>query len=74
VQESAGRLGEAIVSLKRAIKVAPAYADAHFNLASCYEQVGQLANAAHHWEQYLKLDSTSEWSSIARDRLRAIDQ
>jgi len=66
------RVHEAIAALKRALQIAPLYADAHFNLASCYEQVGQLANAAHHWEQYLKLDSTSEWAKVAQQRLRAL--
>jgi tetratricopeptide (TPR) repeat protein len=70
LQESSGELDDAIRSLNRAILIDPQYADAHFNLTGCYERLGQLANAAHHWEQYLRLDNASPWAEQARRSLR----
>jgi predicted O-linked N-acetylglucosamine transferase (SPINDLY family) len=38
----AGRLAEAIVSLRRAIEIKPDYSEAHFNLAAAYRDLGDL--------------------------------
>jgi hypothetical protein len=72
LQEESGRIDQAIASLRGALSASPGYADAHFNLAACCEQAGDLQAAAHHWEEYLKLDPTSKWADAARRRLRRI--
>ena len=69
LMEETKRLDEAITCLQRAVATSPDYADAHFNLAHCYEQLGRPAQAATHWNQYLKLDPVSEWAEIARRHL-----
>ena len=69
LMEGTKRLDEAVTCLQRAVATSPDYADAHFNLAHCYEQLGRPAQAATHWNQYLKLDPVSEWAEIARRHL-----
>ncbi|MEW5974361.1 MAG: tetratricopeptide repeat protein [Acidobacteriota bacterium] len=69
ILEERGKFTEAVDSLQRALKADPNYADAHFNLALCLEKIGQKTDAKPHWAAYLKLDSSSQWSSIARRHL-----
>jgi tetratricopeptide (TPR) repeat protein len=45
VQTDAGRLADAEASLSRAISLDYSYADAHFNLARCYDKQGQMDSA-----------------------------
>jgi tetratricopeptide (TPR) repeat protein len=70
VQEQRGKLFEAIASLQAALTVSPEYADAHFNLAVFLEKAGRLTEAQAHWRAYLELDPESQWSAVARERLR----
>jgi tetratricopeptide (TPR) repeat protein len=53
----------------RAIEIAPGYADAHYNLALLYQGSGQTMKAVSHWTTYLKLDRSSQWSTVARREL-----
>jgi tetratricopeptide (TPR) repeat protein len=69
VQEEQGNLHDAVRSLQAALQASPSYADAHFNLALCYEKLKQRREAKRHWEAYLKLDGSSQWAKIARRHL-----
>ena len=39
-----------------AVRLHPAYADAHYNLALLFQGSGQVMEAVRHWKTYLKLD------------------
>jgi tetratricopeptide (TPR) repeat protein len=52
-----------------AIRLNPRYADAYFNLALLCERNNDLLQAIGYWQNYLKLDSTSNWASTARRQL-----
>jgi tetratricopeptide (TPR) repeat protein len=71
-QDAAGRPTAALSSLRRAVTADPSFADAHFNLAELALRLGDRALAARSWEQYLRLDSSSEWAAEARRRLRTL--
>lgn len=59
-------------SYSTALRLHPNYADAHFNLALLSEKTGDPLNAVRHWKAYLKLDSASSWSAIARRQLEKL--
>jgi tetratricopeptide (TPR) repeat protein len=46
------RLDESIAAYRRAVALAPRYADAHYNLALAYERKAQAA-ALRHWQAYV---------------------
>ena len=73
VQEQRGELAAAVDSLRRAIDVCPTYADAHYNIAWCLDEMGRPHEAQPHWRAYLDLDPHSEWASHARHRLAGLD-
>ena len=50
--EELGRWGEALTGYRRALQLDPEYADAHFNLARLYEQLGRPAAALRHLRTY----------------------
>jgi tetratricopeptide (TPR) repeat protein len=58
----------------KAIELDPEYYDAHYNLALVYDKVHSYAEACHHWEIYLKFDSSSRWARYARDRVQEINR
>ena len=53
-----------------AIASDPRFADAYFNLAMAYEQVGDSQRARGCWQRYLELEPSGTWSDIARQHLR----
>ncbi len=58
-----------------ALRLHPSYADAHYNMALLYQGARDFMKAVRHWRAYLKLDSNSTWSKIARrelDKLEAL--
>ena len=57
-----------------ALRIAPHYADAHYNLALLYQGSNQPMKAVHHWTTYLKLDPSSHWANIARRELTKLRQ
>jgi tetratricopeptide (TPR) repeat protein len=69
IQEERGNLELAIDSLYEALRVLSSFADAHFNLAIFLERAGRQREAVKHWEAYLRLDSGSQWTEIARRHL-----
>lgn len=72
VLDETGRVDEAIAAYRTAIQLAPTYADAHYNLALAYERIMQPRRALHHWQAYLKLDSTGAWAMHARSQVGRI--
>jgi tetratricopeptide (TPR) repeat protein len=65
-----GRTDAAIECLRKALRVAPDYADAMFNLALLLQRKNQYAEAANHWRCYLAHDCRSEWAARARRSLK----
>ena len=67
-----GELAKAQHCYEDALRLNPSYGDAHFNLALLCERKGNVLKAVHHWKAYLKLDSASDWSDIARRQLEKL--
>jgi tetratricopeptide (TPR) repeat protein len=59
-----------IECLRKALVIAPDYADAMFNLALILQRNGAYAEAAEHWRRYLTSDRASEWAARARRSLK----
>jgi tetratricopeptide (TPR) repeat protein len=72
VLDETGRIQEAIEVYRTALLLAPTYADAHYNLALAYEKAKELRRALHHWQAYIKLDSSGPWSTHAQNQIRRI--
>ncbi|HUQ50353.1 MAG TPA: tetratricopeptide repeat protein [Terriglobales bacterium] len=72
VLDETGRLEDAVRAYKTAILIAPTYADAHYNLALAFEKLKQPRRALHHWQVYIKLDTTGPWSVHARAQVSKI--
>jgi tetratricopeptide (TPR) repeat protein len=66
------RPDESIDAYKRAIRLAPAYADAHYNLALAYERKGERRRALTHWQIYVRLDKNGPWAEHARGQIRKL--
>jgi tetratricopeptide (TPR) repeat protein len=56
-----------------ALRLHPSYADAHYNTALLYQGMRDFIRAVRHWRAYLKLDSNSTWSQIARRELEKLE-
>ncbi len=67
--EDLGETELAIAELRRVCATAPEFADAHYNLGLMLAQVGGAAQARHHLERYLELDTASDWAGHARSYL-----
>jgi Tfp pilus assembly protein PilF/DNA-binding transcriptional MerR regulator len=70
--EDLGQTELAIAELRRVCATAPEFADAHYNLGIMLAQVGGAAQARHHLERYLELDTASDWAGHARSYLAQI--
>ena len=66
------RMPEAIEAYQAAIRLAPKYADAHYNLALAYERQGDRRKALGHWIAYARLDTAGPWHNHARVQIRKI--
>ncbi|HEY8086693.1 MAG TPA: tetratricopeptide repeat protein, partial [Polyangiaceae bacterium] len=55
---------------ERALEGDPRFADAHFNLAMAWEQVGERGRARPHWRKYLELEPSGTWADVAREHLK----
>ena len=62
-----GRYREAQGCYRDALKLNPAYADAHFYLAVTLEKNGQSQEARTHWRAYQQLAPNGEWLELARE-------
>ena len=60
----------AIECLRNALRAAPDYTDAMFNLALLLQRNNKHAEAAEHWRRYLANDAQSEWAARARRSLK----
>jgi tetratricopeptide (TPR) repeat protein len=65
-----GRVEGTIECLRTALRVAPDYTDAMFNLALVLQRTNQYAEAANYWRRYLASDCQSDWASRARRSLK----
>ncbi len=68
--------GDAALALNHyrlALKQFPNYADVHYNIALLYQSQGDVMSAVRHWKAYLRLDSASSWSQIARRELGKLE-
>ncbi|MEJ7603916.1 MAG: tetratricopeptide repeat protein [Kofleriaceae bacterium] len=72
VLEDMGETELAIAELRKVCAAAPDFADAHYNLGIMLAQVGGNAQARHHLERYLQLDTASDWAGHARTFLDQI--
>jgi hypothetical protein len=59
-----------IECLRTALRVAPDYVDAMFNLALLLQRTSRYAEAADYWRRYLANDRQSEWAARARRSLK----
>jgi CHAT domain-containing protein len=62
----------ALTAADRALALDPHHHEAQFNRAVVVDAVGVIPVARRHWEAYIRADSSSHWSAIARDRLSAL--
>jgi tetratricopeptide (TPR) repeat protein len=63
----------ALVHYQEALRIYPSYADAHYNLALLNQTQRNVMGAVRHWRAYLKLDTSSHWSDIARRELEKLE-
>ena len=65
-----GRVEAAIDCLRIALRVAPDYVDAMFNLALLLQRTSRYAEAVDYWRHYLANGRQSEWAARARRSLK----
>ena len=63
-----GQGDEACHAFRKALEIDPQDARAHYNLADTLDEMGFAAEAAPHWDAYLRQDRTSQWAQHARAR------
>ena len=72
-----GNIKAAIQAYTRAIRLAPDFADGHYNLGVIHEREGNAKRAIVHWRSYLKLarndPSQRKWVADARVRLDRLE-
>ncbi|MBA3503401.1 MAG: tetratricopeptide repeat protein, partial [Deltaproteobacteria bacterium] len=72
VLEDLGETEAAVTELRKVCATAPDFPDAHYNLGIMLAQLGGTAQAKHHLERYLELDTASDWAGHARTYLDQI--
>lgn len=63
----------ALAAADRAVDLDPGLAAARFNRALILERIGLKTHAVRAYREYIRIDSTSEWASQARQRIRELD-
>lgn len=66
-EQGESELAEA--AFRGALLYHPTYADAHYHLARLLDRMGQSAEAANHWRQFMDLAPASPWADEAQDRI-----
>jgi tetratricopeptide (TPR) repeat protein len=66
------RPDESITAYRRAVALAPGYADAHYNLALAHERKGEARAALRHWQAYARLDKSGPWADHAHGQIRKL--
>lgn len=72
-----GKKGDAVTTLKDVVKRNPKYSMAHFNLGAMFSQSNDkklLNDAMAHYQTYLKLEPTGQYSAEARASISRIQQ
>ena len=64
-----GEARTAVDFFRGALRSDPRFADAYFNLAMAYEQVGQPDLAKPCWRRYLEIEPSGTWAEIAKKHL-----
>ena len=64
-----GRPELAIPLFHGALESDSKFADAYFNLAMAYEQVGETQKARPYWKSYIALEPRGTWTEIAKRHL-----
>jgi CHAT domain-containing protein len=70
----ASEVPDAVADAQEALKIDPRFAEAHFNLALALERLGTTDRALAEWRRYLEIDSSTAWSSEAREHVRALSR
>ena len=66
-------LTKALATADRAVRADGKLAEAWFNRADALERLSLIPQAREAWQDYVKIDSQSEWADEARSHLRALD-
>jgi tetratricopeptide (TPR) repeat protein len=69
---NAGKIPEAKTQFEAAVKADPNYADAHYWLGMATLNAGDMANAAQHFENYLKLAPNGQYAEQAKGVLSSL--
>lgn len=69
--QAEGRYRDAIDSYEQAFRLVP-HPNSLFNIAVCYERLGEWKTAADHYERYLDLDKSAADAAIVRGKIRAL--
>ena len=56
-----------VMTYREALRLNPAFADAHFYLAVTLEKMGRPSDARRHWRDYTALAPDGEWVELARE-------
>jgi anti-sigma factor RsiW len=62
----------ALAAFERVLQIRPNFAPAAFNRAALLQQTGRLQEAKAAWQDYLEIDSASEWAKLAHRQLSSI--
>ena len=60
---------DAAKAFRQALEAAPAFAAAHFNLASVLDRLQHKDEAQQHWQRYLDLEPSGDWADKARQHV-----
>jgi tetratricopeptide (TPR) repeat protein len=69
--QAEGRYRDAIASYEAAFALVP-HPNAVFNIAVCYEKLGEWHSAAESYEKYLDLDKSASDAAVVRGKIRAL--
>lgn len=64
----------ALTAAEKAVQAAPTLPEARFNLALVLGLLGLEEDAEKAWDEYLKIDTASDWSHEAREHLTALNR